>query len=473
MSNENKKTNNSEQEDKLDKLDKNNEKAFKDNRINKVRDDGKIKNKQEIEQRKDLNAVDKNECNDTHKQLELSIETRTMDTNRTKKNYENTYNKKKENDKVKKHVIPSGTLLEYRVKRLIFNLGYYPIVGIDLKTSYDETAEKITDLDVYGIYIHKDFTIKTVWADCKSGGVKIHDRLSWIKGIMGSIQINDAILVAGGVRTSVKQYAGKFGIQILDLNVIQKLENDYGIAADDWRGSWNPDTQYRKIIELSRLSIPTNDIYKRISKFISSDYWVMDNYSKCKKTLTALRELASMDSIPMSIEQIKSVKWAIFELIGMFSLAALSISKDIYYFTDREKKEIIEDGLSSGDIPNKKRAELIDAAFRVAYSSLKSQIPDFQVPIKMPKISLSQPSYSNDFCDLMLRITNKPIYFFDILRFIDFTLMEYDLNDKNYDEEVLRKMFNNYDNVLVGTKTILHFICHTTNIQKTLFSMLR
>lgn len=172
-------------------------------------------------------------------------------------------------------VIPPGILLEYRIKRLVFNLGYYPRMGIDLKTSYDEAADKITDLDVYGIYVHKDFTTKTLWADCKSGGVRIHDRLSWIKGVMGTIQINDVLLVAGGVRTSVKHHARKSGIQILDLNIIGKLEEDYGVKVDDWRGSWNPKNQFNKILNLSRVSIPTNDLYKKIAKFISSDYWVM------------------------------------------------------------------------------------------------------------------------------------------------------------------------------------------------------
>ncbi|MBS4842566.1 hypothetical protein [Clostridium sp.] len=458
--------------------------AIKDEQIRKseLSNEDKIINQQKPSEKKSLNTDNEKETNDTHKQLEMPIEEKSTDKKvwdknskkvaENKSNYVSSYNKGKSNSVMYNSISP-GTLLEYRIKRLVFNLGYYPRMGIDLKTSYDDKAEKITDLDVYGIYIHKDFTMKTIWADCKSGGVKIHDRLSWIKGVKGSIQINDVILVAGGVRTSVKQYARKFEIQILDLKVIQKLEDDYGIDSNDWRGSWNPDTQNNKVVKLSRINIPTNDIYKRISKFISSDYWVMDNYSKCKKAITALRELSALDSIPMSADEMKSVKWGIFELVGMFLLAILNISKEVYYFTDGEKMEIINEGLSSGDIPNQKRAELIDAAFRVAYSSLKSQIADFQIPAKMPTISLNPPNYASAFCDLILRITNKPIYFFDILRFIDFTLMEYDLNDKPYDEEALRKIFNNYDNVIIGSKTLLHFICHTANIPRTLFSLLK
>ncbi|MFZ5645628.1 MAG: hypothetical protein ACOY46_18850 [Bacillota bacterium] len=402
-------------------------------------------------------------------QLKAVKETKASNNQKKYKKHNNTRSNPKQNSPV----IPPGILLEYRIKRLVFNLGYYPRMGIDLKTSYGETADKITDLDVYGIYIHKDFTTKTLWADCKSGEVKIHDRLSWIKGVMGSIQINDVILVAGGVRTSVKQYARKSGIQILGLNIIEKLEQQYDIKSDDWRGSWNPDTQFNKIITLSRISIPLNEQYKKIANFISSDYWVMDNYSKAKKALTALRELSSVVSIPTHEEQSKAIKWAIYDLIVMFLLATLNISKELYYFSDSEKKETIYEGLSSGDLPNKKRAEIIDAAFRYVYNTLKNQVPDFQVPSKMPTINLNPPSYSDAFFNLILRITSKPSHYFDILRFMDFVLMEYDLNEKPYNENELKAMFNNYDAVLIGAKTLLHFICHTTDISRTSFCLLR
>jgi hypothetical protein len=393
--------------------------------------------------------------------------------NHSKRNYKNKNKQGNSTPSQYSHAIPQGNLLEYRIKRLVFKLGYYPRIGIDLKTSYDEAADKITDLDVYGIYVHKDFTAKTLWVDCKSGGVRIHDRLSWIKGVMSTIQTNDVILVAGGVRTSVKQHARKSGIQILDLNIIEKLEKDYGIKSDDWRGSWNPNTQFSKIITLSRISIPTNDQYKKIAKFISSDFWVMDSYPKAKKALTALRELSTAVSITLPEEQSNAIKWAIYELIVMFLLAVLTISKELYYFSDSEKKETIYEGLASGDVPNKKRAEIIDAAVRFAYNTFKSQVPDFKEPLKIPIINLNPPSYADSFFDLILRITNKPSYFFDILRFLDFVLMEYDLNNKPYNEDDLRSIFDNFENVLVGSKTLLHFICHTTNISRTIFSILK
>lgn len=368
--------------------------------------------------------------------------------------------------------IANGYKLEYRMKRLLFYMGYFPKIGIDILTSSDENADKITDLDVYGIYVHKDFTSKTTWVDCKSGGVEIHKRISWIKGIMGEIHINDMIFVAGGARTSVKQYARKAGIQILDLNIIEKLEKDYGVDKDDWRGSWNPNVQYNKINDLSKLNIHNGQIFKKIARFISSDYWVLDNYTKSKRAITALRELSSAAETPINREHQDVIKWGIYELVCLFLLSLLNISKELYYFSDNEKKETIHDGLTSSDIPNKRRAEMFDTAFKVAYGLVKNQYPDIVLPQKMPYFNLTPPSYFEAYHDLILRITNNPLNYYDLLRFLDFVLMEYDLQSKEINSDELKKIFQNYSDLLLGAKTLLNFVCQITNVPRTYFKIL-
>lgn len=369
--------------------------------------------------------------------------------------------------------VPAGTLLEYRLKRLLFNMGYFPKVGVVMKTSQDETAVTITDLDVYGIYVHKDFTSKSIWADCKSGGARVHERISWIKGIMNTVDINDVIFVKGGVRTEVKQYARKYGIQIMDLNIVQKLENDYNIKEDDWTGSWNPATQHNQLVTLAKVAVPTNDVYKKIANFISADYWVLDNYSRIKKIITAIRELTQMLGISIPEEQLSSIKWAINELICLFLLATLNISKELYYFNEVEKRETIFGALSAGDVSNEKRREIFDAAFRVAYSMVQSQIPEYDPPAHIPPINLKPPRYSEAYYDLVIRITNNPLQYYDLLRFMDFSLMEYDLQSRDIEHEQLKIMFSNYDDLLIGAKTVLHFICEVTGIPRSHFQFLK
>ena len=372
----------------------------------------------------------------------------------------------------KKHTIPPGDLLEYRLKRLMFYMGYYPRINVIIKTSQDETAVTITDLDVYGTYIHKDFTSKTLWADCKSGNAKSHERISWIKGIMSTFDVNNVLFVKKKVRTETKQYARQYGIQVLDLSIISKLEKYYNIQSDDWNGSWNPYIQYNQSTTFSKISLPTNDIYKKISDFISTDYWILDNYSRIKKIITAIRELTPMLDVPIPLNQSTSIKWAINELTCLFLLTTLNIAKELYYFNETEKRETIFESLAAGDVSTKKRKEIFNAAFRVAYSMVKNQIPEFIPPSELPSINLNPPKYSEAFYDLITRVTNNPLQYYDLLRFLDFYLMEYDLNSNDINHEKLKDMFANYNDLIIGVKTLLHFISQVTNLPRSYFQIL-
>jgi predicted Zn-dependent protease len=369
--------------------------------------------------------------------------------------------------------VPTGFILEYRIKRLLFRMVYFTKNGIVMKTSHDESAVTITDLDVYGVYIHRDFTIKTIWADCKSGKAKVHERISWIKGIMGTLKINDTIFVKQSVRTEVKKYAKKSNIQIMELSVLDKLERDYNIEQNDWTGSWDYKSQYNQGIIFSKIGIPSNDIYKRIHNFIISDFWKTDPYSNVKKIITALRELSEMTGTPMEYKGSKSIKWAINELISLFVLATLTISREVYYLNEWEKGEIILESLSSREISNKKRTEIFKAAFRLGYSLVQKQVPDYTPPDDIPDINLSPPKYSEGFVDLIMRINNNPKNYYDLLRFLDYVLMEYDLKNTEIDHSELKVIFGDYNNLIKGAKTILHFICQTTGIPTSFFQLVK
>jgi len=399
----------------------------------------------------------------------------TLKTSNKVKTASNSYSSKNEDYRNRSQAkeIQKGNLLEYRLKRLMFFMGYFSKVGVYIKTNQDEMCDTITDLDVFGYYIHKNFAIKTLWADCKAGQAKPLERLSWIIGVKSIAKIDDVIFVKKGVRTSTKQFAGGLGIQILELGVIEKLENDFKVETDDWSGSWNPKTQLNKLTTFQKISIPNNDTYKRMGHFISTGYWTFDSYTKIKKTITGLRQLSEIEQYSLKKEEVDSVHWAIFELINLLVLATLNVCGEVYYLSENDKKEIINEGLISGEISSKKREEIVEALYKTAYNIIQKQIPDFRGQLQFPSIGMNPPRYSDSFNDLILRITNNPIQYFDILRFLDYIFMEYDLQLKDIDESKLKKMFSNYNDLVISAKTILHFICSITGIRKDLFSFLR
>lgn len=123
--------------------------------------------------------------------------------------------------------INKGDLLEYQIKRLLFNMGYFCKIGVIVRTSDSTDAEDVTDLDVFGIAIQKDFTYKSIWADCKAGKAKPLERISWINGIKNFIGIDDAIFVKKNVRINTKIFAQKSNIQILYTKELNKLSNTF------------------------------------------------------------------------------------------------------------------------------------------------------------------------------------------------------------------------------------------------------
>lgn len=368
--------------------------------------------------------------------------------------------------------VSKGALLEFRLQRLLFFMGYFTKRGIIMKTSADDLADEITDLDAYGTYIHKDFSVKRIWADCKSGKAKPLERISWIKGIRTSVKIDDVIFVKSGVRINTKQFARRSGILVLDNDTISKLEKDFGITENDWRGSWDYNTQYDNINKLKKIVAYNGRDLKNIAQFIESNYWVFDYYARIKKCITGLKQLYDFHELAKEDEKY-IIKWAMYELISLFTLATLNICREVYYLSDVDKKVMINDGMISGEISAKKRAELVDATYKMAIGLVKQQIPDFK-PMQLDlNVGLNAPEYCNKLIDLVNRITNNPLNYFDILRILDFSLMEYELKDVPINEEDLQELFNNYRQVKGGVKTILHFVCDVCNIPIAFFDLLK
>lgn len=186
-----------------------------------------------------------------------------------------------------------------------------------------------------------------------------------------------------------------------------------------------------------------------------------------------MKQVAILDKTILSEQEYKATKWAIYELVTLLVLAMLNICKDIYYFSDMDKRNVISNGLIAGSIDIEKRHEIVQATYKVAYAVIKTQMPEYQIPLEIPSIGMNPPAYSEALLDMIGRITSKPLAYFDILRALDFILMEYDLENKAIDENILKIMFSNYEELKISIKTILHFTCSITGIPKEVFQLIK
>lgn len=366
--------------------------------------------------------------------------------------------------------VSKGSLLEYRIQRLFFAMGYYTKTGVIIKSGQGATADVITDLDVYGIYIHKNFTSKRIWADCKSGKAKPLERISWIKGIRSTIRIDDIVFVKSGVRTNTKQFAHRSGIMVLDESILSKLESDYEVDANDWSGPWNPGTQENMLAQLKAIDKSTRGICSRSSDFIASAYWSLGEYARLKKCITAIRELGDLLQLFQGKREYSILKWAICQLVPMFALATLNICRELYFLNDYEKILIIDDNLISSEIPIDKRTDIVNATYKIAQGIIEQQYPGVHFPSLDSSLGLKPPVYYEKFHDLIFRITKNPNQYYDVLRLLDYSLQEYCLCNTKIDETTLGKRIPNYRNAYIGEKTLLHFIIDICNIPLDFFT---
>ena len=260
----------------------------------------------------------------------------------------------------------------------------------------------------------------------------------------------------------------------MDLEVLQKFENDYKIEDTSVEGSWDYNTQKECETILKNIRIYKSENIKKILKFIKVNYWSLDEYTQVKKCITALNQLGDFLKMPISDNEIKALKWAVYEVVSLFVLSTIKICRNTYYFNNRDRNQIITEGITSGETVNKERQkEIVEASYKIINSVIRTQVPGFTGNITVPNLDIKPPKYLEAYLDLIERMTSNPLEYYDILRFLDYILMEYDLKNKKVAIDETNKYFINSTVLERGSKTILHLICSVTNLPKDIFSIIR
>lgn len=367
--------------------------------------------------------------------------------------------------------INKGDLLEFRLKRLLFFMGYIPKVGIKIKVNDDSKSDDITDLDVIGISINRDFQIISTWVDCKSGKAKTLERIVWLTGMKEIYKTSNVWFMKNRVKETIKSFARKNDIIVIDNIFLEKMESAYNINKDDYRGCWNPDNFIGMLKELASLDIPKNEPYKKVSNFIEYDYWVTSNYKKIKKCITAFKYLLQTDYRALSERKEKVIKWAIYELMTMFTIALMEVCGELVYCSDAERKRVLYDNLRSSDITLKQREYIIEASYNLAEQLIKS---NSSMDVKLNRREYNQlddlPKYSDALLSLINRVIEYPEHYYDVCRCMDYVLFEYELNKKDINIDEVKKLFPHYDKSIIAVRSIVSFICDIVGIDKEIFN---
>lgn len=366
--------------------------------------------------------------------------------------------------------INKGDLLEFRLKRLLFFMGYIPKVGVKIKVDDESKSDDITDLDVLGMSINRDFQIISTWVDCKSGRAKTLERIVWLTGMKEIYKTSNIWFVKSRVKENIKSFARKNEIVVIDDLFLDKMESAYGIDKDDFRGCWNPTNFIGMLKNLSTLDIPKNEPYKKVSNFIEYDYWVTSKYKKVKKCITAFNYISQVNYSTLGENKEKVVRWATYELMTMFSMALMEICGELIYCNDSERKRVLFNNLRSSDISLKQRQYIIEASYSLAEQLIRSNTSmDFKLNRRDYNEMDDLPKYSEALLELINRIIDHPNHYYDVCRCMDYILFEYELNNKRIDINDVQNIFPHYDKNIIAVKSIISFVCDVVEIDRCIF----
>ncbi|GAA0102304.1 hypothetical protein UT300012_30190 [Paraclostridium bifermentans] len=366
--------------------------------------------------------------------------------------------------------INKGDLLEFRLKRLLFFMGYIPKVGVKIKVDDESKSDDITDLDVLGMSINRDFQIISTWVDCKSGRAKTLERIVWLTGMKEIYKTSNIWFVKSRVKENIKSFARKNEIVVIDDLFLDKMESAYGIDKDDFRGCWNPTNFIGMLKNLSTLDIPKNEPYKKVSNFIEYDYWVTSKYKKVKKCITAFNYISQVNYSTLGENKEQVVRWATYELMTMFSMALMEICGELIYCNDSERKRVLFNNLRSSDISLKQRQYIIEASYSLAEQLIRSNTSmDFKLNRRDYNEMDDLPKYSEALLELINRIIDHPNHYYDVCRCMDYILFEYELNNKRIDINDVQNIFPHYDKNIIAVKSIISFVCDVVEIDRCIF----
>ena len=126
--------------------------------------------------------------------------------------------------------------LKLRFKRILFQMGYYSPIEVELSQYNDTGLElkrtSLTDLDVLGIKFDPALILYKVVGDCKSGkGVSDPNRLFWLRGVLDYFGANTAYYLRPRIGREARAIAPKLGIRTLDEKDLQIVERNLNVES--------------------------------------------------------------------------------------------------------------------------------------------------------------------------------------------------------------------------------------------------
>jgi len=360
--------------------------------------------------------------------------------------------------------IPKSTLLEYRMKKLLYYRGFLARRNLSLRSYFYPETVDVTDIDVLGIRFSDNFHPELVICECKSGeGNGTVDRILWLLGLSRYFTATSTMIVRRTIPAKIKNFASEVGVTPIDFERLEELEKS-GKSLSEWIGSF--DYQYYDARRLQYYhTIKGDPGLSKVYWFVRSRFWYTDNSTRLKQLITALELISNNLGSEAS-------KWLLYESSVLLSVAIIYLCRDTYPLSAKERPEYIANVLTTGLGSPEVAKKILEATYGVVASIIKEK--SGETPYIDDKfLRISPPEYTESLIDLVERLTQRPKISVEVPRFLDLVCYEYLLKEKEIDQKKVEEIFpSDTDLIAKMSKNVLKFIIDKKNVPEKIYESL-
>ncbi|PZT54154.1 hypothetical protein DN757_19175 [Paenibacillus silvae] len=285
-----------------------------------------------------------------------------------------------------------GDPLEYRVARMFMMQGYFVRRGINIYTTgYIDTA---TDVDVLAIKYADSFGRIMVISECKSGESKPLDRIFWLSGLKNYLNANRALLVRKPTRWNIKDFAKETGVEVIDNDYIDKLEDILEIDKNEWLGYTDREffVQKKKAWnEILRKDPLLSELFHTLSgeARFNEPFGAINYYIHHMGSLTKLYNRTGYG------DKKTLIKFLLADASSQLIVFFMEICKLTFDLTSNDRKGFVIKKLTHGEMDPALTQRIFDHAY---YLSKQAASYYSGEPVEMDRsmFSMPEPDYSDD-----------------------------------------------------------------------------
>ncbi len=257
--------------------------------------------------------------------------------------------------------LKKGELAEERLRLYFLNLGYFVVRSI--KAEYK--GFEVTDVDLFLYSRPSPISRERTNVDVKmKQKPQALERVFWTKGLKEVLELEKCIVATTDKRSHVGEFGAKNDVLVLDGNFMNKLDSTERYSIDRLN-----EEEFIALLEKSTVS-KLGDDWKKQYEEAKSNLLVRLDFDGLNNLLNRIKFLLEECCSGHSSE---ACYRALYLYISFFLVTLDYSIKDFSYKDQKDREDLISDGIRYGLIGKKKSSEIISMSSALMSSFMKKE----------------------------------------------------------------------------------------------------